>query len=227
MLFKKRIMQEPFEEWYDKIHSLLSYELPGEEAQYKMAPSGRRGAKINPENPPRKAAVLLPVFFDEKGQAQLLLILRKKYDGVHSGQVSFPGGKFDPGETDPVAVALRETMEEVGIGQDNVLVAGKLTPLFIPPSNMYVEPVVGILKKVHDWQPHPLEVESIIVAPLRNIFDRNLISEITHEYPGNLILTAPCYTIYGHKVWGATAMILCEFSEVLSKAGFNTASDGE
>lgn len=195
--------------------------LPGEAAQFNMAPPGRKQAFINPDKPPRQAAVLIPVVINPGDNPLILLTLRKIYDGVHSGQVSFPGGKFDEGETDPVEVALREAREEVGIRPEDVTIVGKLSPLFIPPSNMFVYPVVGVLQSDADWEVHPDEVEEIIRMPFRCFTDECYRSEINFVNVSGEKISAPCYRVDRHPVWGATAMIISEFSEVLCRAGFN------
>lgn len=201
------------------LSQVLSQPLPGAEAQQRMAPIGRRAAFLNPETPPRLAAVLVPVYFNQWGEPCLLLTLRKIYDGVHSGQVSFPGGKFDAGETDPVQVALREAWEETGVKQEQIWIAGMLSQLYIPPSNILVYPVVGILPEEPQWIPDPFEVEQLIHEPLIPWMQEQQIAETAHRVAPGLSIAAPYYDIQQHRVWGATAMMLSEFSEVLKQCG--------
>lgn len=207
-------------ELYPKLREILSQPLPGEEAQFRMAPVGRRAAFLNPEKPPRLAAVLVPIYYDREGEPHILLTLRKVYDGVHSGQVSFPGGKFDQGETDPVMVALRETFEEVGVSPELVQVAGKMSPLYIPPSNIIVHPVVGIIEGEPVWHPDPHEVEQLIHTPLLPWLSARQIAETAHRVAPGLSISAPYYDIQNHRVWGATAMMLSEFAEIMQRVGW-------
>ena len=204
---------------YPKICEILSQPLPGEEAQLRMAPIGRRAAFLQPDNPPRKAAVLVPIYFNHFNEPCILLTLRKVYDGVHSGQVSFPGGKFDPGESDPVQVALRETFEEVGVAEHEIRVAGVMSPLYIPPSNIMVFPVVGIMPEEPKWKPDPHEVELLIHEPLIPWLREQQIAETAHKVAPGLAISAPYYDIQQHRVWGATAMMLSEFAEILKRVG--------
>jgi 8-oxo-dGTP pyrophosphatase MutT (NUDIX family) len=141
------------------------------------------------------------------------------YDGVHSGQVSFPGGKFDPGESDPVQVALRETFEEVGVAEHEIRVAGVMSPLYIPPSNIMVFPVVGIMPEEPKWKPDPHEVELLIHEPLIPWLREQQIAETAHKVAPGLAISAPYYDIQQHRVWGATAMMLSEFAEIMKRVG--------
>ncbi len=198
-----------------KIKQALSKELPGESAQMKMAPISRPRFSDMPKdtNEIKKAAVLIPIF-SNGNEDFLLLTVRSIYDGVHSGQVSFPGGKFNEEETDPHLVALREMQEEIGIDKNQVEILGSLTPLYIPVSKMHVQPVIGWLNS-RDWQPAEYEVASILEVPLSELFDiQNRKSK-----PMNLssagTLDVPYFELQGHVVWGATAMMLSEFIDIL------------
>ena len=198
-----------------KLATALGAKLPGEEAQFRMAPVARpRMADAISEGATfRKAAVLLPLFRND-GEDFVLLTLRSTYDGVHSGQVSFPGGKFDESETDPVDVALREMEEEVGVSAEGVKVLGLLSPLYIPVSRMHVQPVVAWINYA-EWLPHEKEVAGILEVPIRLFSNPEVIQTKWMELTSRGEVEVPYYELLGHTVWGATAMILSEFLAVL------------
>ncbi len=202
---------------FTRTQQTINSGLPGEESQLKMAPAFRPKGPANQNPPPRKAAVLIPVFFSSEGNPEILLTLRKTYDGVHSGQVSFPGGKFDPHETDPVEVALRESQEEVGLDPAAVKIAGLLSPLYIPVSHMMVQPVVGFVEGPVNWIADPREVERLISISMESLTDPSLVQNKAVRISANLTMEAPFYSVANETVWGATAMILSEWIEVWKK----------
>ena len=186
----------------------------GEKVQLEMAPPFRQLRPSVSEVPRRKAAVLIPIFLDENNELSTLLTLRKVYDGIHSGQVSFPGGKFDPGETDPIQVALRECEEEVGISPEVVRVAGLLTPLYIAVSGMMVQPVVGIIQGNPIWKPDPREVERLIKVRMGELIQPEVVKYKHMQMRDSHQIEVPYYHLGNETVWGATAMILSEWISV-------------
>ena len=121
---------------------------------------------------------------------------------------------MEPGDKDLIHTALRESHEELGIVSDRVEVLGKMTELFIVPSNFSVLPVVGFSSERPDFTPDPREVKEVIEVPLDHLLhpDNTKIKPI--KVGGNITLQAPYYDVYGHTVWGATAMMLSEFLTV-------------
>ena len=146
------------------------------------------------------------------------LMLRPDYDGVHGGQVSFPGGKLEGGET-PEQAALRECEEEIGIDQDKIKVLGKLTDVYIPPSNMMVSPFVGYIDYEPVFYPDSTEVERVIEVPLSDVFNEDLVKQKKVEvasYSDNPVtLEVPYFEFCFETVWGATALMISEFREML------------
>ena len=199
-----------------KISKAISEGLPGEVAQIRMAPPTRAKLMAQPANLPeaRRAAVLIPIYLDEAGIPSLLLTLRKTYEGVHSGQVSFPGGKFEEGETDPVQVALRESWEEIGLAQHQVEVVGLLSPLYIPPSHMHVQPVVGFITERVNFKLQELEVERILFTEIGSLLRSGAVRQKEIMLSSNQKMNTPYFEIDGETVWGATAMILSELLEI-------------
>jgi len=141
---------------------------------------------------------------------------RHNYDGVHGGQISFPGGKKEPADADIIQTALREAMEETGADPSAISVLGTLTPLFIPVSNMVVTPVLGWTDKRPHFNHQPEEVVFLIEADLKRFLDPSIIKIKPFEIRGE-ILDVRYFDYEGHVIWGATAMILNELLTILNK----------
>ena len=133
--------------------------------------------------------------------------------GLHQAQISFPGGRQEQGESFE-QTALREAHEELGIPLGSIIILGELTPLYVPPSNYCVYPVVAVAKERPDFQPSELEVAEVIEVPLDHLLDPENIQKEMWRYKG-ADLEVPFYFFKGDKIWGATAMILAELLELL------------
>lgn len=193
--------------------------LPGEEAQFLMSPFGRqRIQQIDPEKyNPRKSAVLI-LLFPEQDSIRTILIQRPVYTGVHSGQVAFPGGKFEETDTDLQQTALRETFEEVGVPANTIEIIGKLTDLYINPSNFLVSPYLGFVSKLPDFIMDAYEVQKIITVDLFSLNDIRIQSEKTITHSSGYKIKTPYYEIEGLTVWGATAMMISELNVVVQES---------
>ncbi len=198
---------------FDHIKILLQRPLPGRSAHLEMAPESRIES-LRDETPEqvangRKAAVLIPLY-ETDGQIYPVLIKRPVYDGVHSGQIAFPGGRYELTDQDLTETALREAEEEVGIKQSDVTVLGSLSKLYIPPSDYLILPVVGGINYVPDFTAQASEVDGILQIPLKTLFDRRTRSVTTINSKEYGAFQAPCYIIEGEIIWGATAMVINE-----------------
>jgi 8-oxo-dGTP pyrophosphatase MutT (NUDIX family) len=198
---------------------IQSVTLPGINAHILMAPSGRQPT-LSPDYyismNPRASAVMLLVY-PRNGEATLVLTKRRTYAGVHSAQVSFPGGKAELEDTDLEHTALRETFEEIGIASDIIRVSMRFTDLYIPPSNFLVSPFLGILDNEPVFLPADYEVAEIIELPLSMLLNDTIVQNAALETSYAPLAKVPAFNVYGHIVWGATAMMLSEFKEVLKK----------
>ncbi|MBN1416686.1 MAG: CoA pyrophosphatase [Bacteroidales bacterium] len=196
--------------WIAKLKKELEKPLPGNKTQMLMAPSLMR----SPESgiPIRDSGVLL-LLYPINSKWFTVFIKRTEYGGIHSGQISFPGGKVEKGDISLIDTALRESYEEIGIYPDKVEILGKLTPLHIPVSNYKVLPVVGYSPQRPCFSADPKEVEHIIEAEIGLLRKRETVKKESLILSG-VAVSVPYYDVNGHHIWGATAMILSEFLEV-------------
>lgn len=166
---------------------------------------------------PKQAAVLSVFYPGLKDETKFVLILRKTYKGVHSNQVGFPGGRVEEDDIDLIHTALRETEEEVGIPRQEVQVIKELTKLYIPPSNFWVQPYLGIMEKTPNLVPQEAEVEAILEIDVEEFLsDSCMIRQtLSTSYAKNI--NVPAFLLGGHVVWGATAMMLSEMKDILKQ----------
>lgn len=141
---------------------------------------------------------------------------RPDYDGTHARQVSFPGGQLEGSETHAEA-ALREFKEETGVDCYADQVLGELTQLYIPPSNFHVQPFVAYSTEQPVFDPDPVEVDSIIELPVPMLLNEEIATEGLVTLSTGVTRKTPYYEVDDHVVWGATAMILSELKEILTR----------
>ncbi|PHQ30302.1 NUDIX hydrolase [Leeuwenhoekiella nanhaiensis] len=209
-----------FEEFLKQISKLSILDLPGQEAHYLMAPEERiqQLSKLDIEKrKPREAGVMAVFYPDSQGETTLVLILRRTYKGVHSNQVGFPGGKAEPVDADLEATALRETEEEVGLKAEDIRVLKKLTRLYIPPSNFWVQPYIGVVDYTPEFIPEEAEVAAILEVPLTAFLSEDSLIRRQIDTSYGSMIDVPAFDLAGHVVWGATAMMLSEIKWVLQQ----------
>lgn len=184
-------------------------------AHLHMLPMGRTGQRpAELPGQPRIGGVLLLLYC--YAQKMHLVLTRRRDDlNSHAGQISFPGGKQEANET-AVQAALRETEEEIGVSAARITILGELTSIYIPPSDFEVHPFVGWVRDGERpfFVPETREVAEIIEVPLQQLLDPKT-REIGPIPVRGATYTVPYYNVSGHKVWGATAILLSEFLERL------------
>jgi len=194
--------------------------LPGEASHHKMAPIERLEELTKQslkKNKAKRAAVMALFYPNRDGETHLALILRKTYKGVHSAQVGFPGGKQEPSDISAEHTALRETQEEIGVLQQDITVLKKLTQIYIPPSNFFVSPFIGVCETTPQFILQESEVEALIEVKISDFLDDSIYCtrRLSTSYATDI--EVPAYILNTHVVWGATAMMLSEVRELLKQ----------
>jgi 8-oxo-dGTP pyrophosphatase MutT (NUDIX family) len=213
-------MQPNSDNFISQLRQRFESPLPGKEAQYRMANFKRINQLHLQASPPAdvRIACVLHLLHQQEDAWRTVLIRRSTNpNDKHSGQISFPGGRFEESDGALVNVAIREAQEEIGVESTDIEILGQLTELWIPVSNFLVYPFVGVLNGLPQFNPQPGEVESILTPSidyLRNPAARK-IGDVPIHSLGIVYKETPHFEVDGHIVWGATAMILNEFLEML------------
>lgn len=194
--------------------------LPGEQSHMEMAPLERLlelKRMAYKTNSAKKAGVLVLFYPSENNETRFVLILRKTYKGVHSAQVGFPGGRFEDVDNSYRDTALRETEEEVGVPAHTISVVRELTEVYIPPSNYFVQPFLGITSLNPVFIPQESEVEAIIEVPLTEFLNDEILIQKNLSTSYARSIDVPAFRLQDHIVWGATAMMLNEVRQLLKQ----------
>lgn len=150
------------------------------------------------------AAVLIPLYDDPRRGLVAVMTERRADLRKHPGQISFPGGRRDPGE-ELVTTALREAEEEIGLARAGVEVMGALEPVSTVGSGFRVYPFVGVIQSGQTWEPHEFEVARVLELPLRDLrAGRQWKPLLQHGVP----VPTTSFLVDGHLVWGATARMV-------------------
>ncbi|MDN4164268.1 CoA pyrophosphatase [Cytophagales bacterium LB-30] len=208
------------------LRTRLQQPLPGREAQIRMsAVPVDQERFVFKERPDAKQGSVLILLYKHQGEWFIPLMLRPDYEGVHGGQVSFPGGKKEEQDADLFETALREAHEEVGIEQDKVKILGAMTEMYIPPSNFKVFPVLAYTEQRPDFLINQYEVVRVIEMPLRLLLQEETIQHKVMTVLGKFTLQTPYFAIDNETVWGATAMMLSELKFILQEVAGDPSLD--
>jgi 8-oxo-dGTP pyrophosphatase MutT (NUDIX family) len=170
------------------------------------------------------AAVLIPIY-RENGEYYIIFTRRTHQVSTHKGQISFPGGAHDPGDSSMQDTALRECEEEVGIACTAVDILGELDDFATHVSYFVISPYVGLIPWPYEFTLSESETAEIIRVPISALLDKTCMSE-GNEIMDEQLVPACFYTYNGNVIWGATARILKEFLEVWQLAAAQNDSQG-
>lgn len=190
--------------------------LPGNKAHLIMSPSvnGIPFRSFKPNSNAKQNAVLVLLSGNDIN-TKIILTLRSSKLKNHSNQISFPGGRIESNET-KIQAALRETNEEIGLDKSAISIIGELSPLYVPPSDSIIYPIVGYIHKLPtNFMLNPEEVEEAFLTPITHLFNHSKKLVETWNFNGTDV-DVPLWTIHSHTpLWGATAMILSELIVIL------------
>lgn len=197
-----------------QLQECLKSEPPGRSAQDLMAPSVRPpGLAQFDGTQPRSSGVMILLFPEGSGLSTIFIV--RTPGGPHGGQISLPGGKQETCDANLSQTAKRETFEEIGVDAEKIVEMGLLTPLYVPHSNFIIQPVVGYVGFQPEFVLDQKEVAGVIVISLKDLFDpSNRKSMVLHR--SGVDIEAPYYETAGHRIWGATAMIMSEFERMVT-----------
>ena len=200
----------------ENIIEKLKQPLPGLSAHLELAPY-RNEIELDFKNKNPKIASTLLLFYPKDGETFFCLIERQEYEGTHSNQISFPGGKNESGES-MKETALRETNEEIGVDPISINIIGELTQVFVPPSNFLIHPFVGYCDFTPDFKASEREVKRIIEVNIKDLFKKDVIKNKKMSFKKssrNVDFEVPYLDLNNKIVWGATSIILNEFRKML------------
>lgn len=209
------MVNSSFHNFVQQLGHSLKYPLPGTVAQFRLVPPTRSTYPDMDIATVRYGGVLA-LFFPDGNSIRLAFIQRQDYQGVHSGQISFPGGGFEEIDQTFEKTAIRETNEEIGVPMEDISILGELSQLYIPPSKFLVHSFAGYIGYKPTFRPDPAEVSEVFSIPLDELLAQDTVKTKTVS-AGNTEITVPCFFAQNRLIWGATAMILSELLEVIRR----------
>lgn len=197
----------------ERIRHNIQNGLPGLDAQAKMAPF-KQAITMKPLDDHRKAGVVA-LLYPKDGEVHILFIIRGYHPkDRHSGQIGFPGGKYEDTDEDMLDTALREVEEEIGVHRSSIEILTPLTERYLIPSNFLISPFLGFVPMRPDFILQEEEVAEIVEIPI-SMFQKNIKKNKDIDSPSGVMKNAPYYDLDGRTLWGATAMIMSEIEAII------------
>jgi 8-oxo-dGTP pyrophosphatase MutT (NUDIX family) len=207
-----------FDSFRSQLNQLQGLELPGMDAHDAILPFMAKERKLAFDlDPNPKISSVAATIFPKYEQAFILLIQRQSYEGVHSDQVGFPGGKREEGDPDLAFTALREMEEEVGVPRNEPILVRSLTQVYIPPSRFLVQPFLYYLNHRPEFIPEEREVSAVIEMPVAHLLSDESVVEGIIKMSNGISIKTPYFEYQGYRIWGATAMMLSELKALLKQ----------
>ncbi|MHB9142869.1 MAG: NUDIX hydrolase [Paludibacter sp.] len=202
----------------DELKQKFQLPLPGVSSHLKMASLNRAQELIDKKDQvlnAKKSAVLI-LFFQDEDILKMIVIRRSNYVGIHAGQIAFPGGRYEEEDINVETTALREIQEEIGIPKDKIEILGRLTDIYVPPSNFLISVFAGYLNEKPTYKIEEREVAEVIEIPLADFFRPDIIKQKDFYVAKVKVVTnAPYYDTSNASIWGASAMVISELLDIL------------
>ena len=207
------MIQSEFKNIITSLKEALTHELPGENAHRIMIPHGRDLYPAIDNNTIKQSSVLI-LLFPFNGKVSTCLIRRPSTMRNHGGQIAFPGGRFEAFDEDLLHTALRESFEEIGTDSNQIEIIGALTPLYVQVSNFTINPFIGWSHTVPQFITDDCEVDEIFTISIERLLHHTSkqLREVTTIHG---TFEVPGFYIDNLFIWGATAMIISEFDEII------------
>ncbi|HNE50731.1 MAG TPA: CoA pyrophosphatase [Chitinophagales bacterium] len=209
-----------YNQFTKELQQAFMHPLPGKPAQDILKPYLKIYKSMDtPQLPNAREGAVMSLIYPINNIPHILFIERPVYEGVHSGQIAFPGGKIEKTDASTLAAALRETKEEIGVNKEQIEVIGSLSKVYVLASNFLVYPFVGVLQEKPIIIPDKIEVANTLEVPIYTFFEQGIIKEKKMKSAMGITLNAPYYDIAGKILWGATAMMVSELCAVIKNQG--------
>lgn len=201
----------------EELSTLLKGDLPGYESHQKLMKHRLPVDQLKDKLASARQSAVLLLLYPKEDSWHTVFIERQSYAGVHSAQIAFPGGKVEEQDIDLQETALRESKEELDIEAAHVNIIGNLSPIYIPPSNFLVQPFIGVQNQRPNFNPDPREVASFLEIPIAHFLQDSSLVETKIALSNGLNRRVKAYQWNDAIIWGATSMIVAEFSDLLKQ----------
>lgn len=203
----------------DYIRQKLSQTLPGLSSHLKLAPDNRTeeiALYLNSKTEAKKSAVMI-LLFHENEKLKVVFIRRGMYVGIHAGQIAFPGGRYEEFDQQVENTAFREIEEEIGIQRHEIEILGRLTDIYVPPSNFLISIFVGYIAKKPNYIIDEREVAEVIEVDFDVFFTEGIIAQKAFQIPTTIeTVQAMYYKLPNADLWGASAMVMTELIDAMN-----------